>query len=436
MKYTFIYLLLTIFVPISYSQIYIPIDTTNISIKTASSENYKVVSKNYLKSVSKTLSFKEKKLLKKRFKGFDKRFFDDIDSGLYVFDSRFEKIITKIITEITLKNPIVPSDLSFFVSRDNTLNASSVGNKCVIINLGSFYYLQNIDQLASIIAHEISHFLLNHMIKDMQHLYSLGMNSSNKNEIAAIMNEKYNRGDIASSKLKNIVYDISSSYRKDEYEADSLGYLLIKNTNFNHSDFINSFKLCEAYDTIQPIGLKYEMYKKLFDLPNQPFEEQWMKMDDFSAYDYSKFKEKYNEDSLKYHPETDERIKNLKMKFPELNVDGAVAEADSVFKELQNTVKFEQPNSLFLEKEYGVGIYLCLYRIQNEDHSHYYKEWLGRFFEKIYEARKSYTLNRYLERLEPKHQSESYQQFLSFMWNLNLVEIKTIAEHYNIKGSK
>ncbi|PGH39462.1 MAG: peptidase M48, partial [Candidatus Nephrothrix sp. EaCA] len=60
-----------------------------------------------------------------------------------------------------------------------------------------------------------------------------------------------------------------------------------------------------------------------------------------------------------------------------------------------------------------------------------YKKWMGFFFQKIYKARKEYTLNRYLDRVEPAKQSESYQQFISFMWNISLAEIKTIADFYS-----
>jgi hypothetical protein len=61
----------------------------------------------------------------------------------------------------------------------------------------------------------------------------------------------------------------------------------------------------------------------------------------------------------------------------------------------------------------------------------YYKKWLGYCFSKIYEGRKNYKLNRYLDRIDPKEQSESYQQYLSFVWNLRLNEIKEIADFYS-----
>ena len=86
-------------------------------------------------------------------------------------------------------------------------------------------------------------------------------------------------------------------------------------------------------------------------------------------------------------------------------------------------------------EDYGICIYICMYRLQKEDIAEedkkYYEKYLGENFQKIYKARKDYTLNRYLDRIEPKEHDESYIQFLSFMWNLNLNEIKNIADFYS-----
>jgi hypothetical protein len=51
-----------------------------------------------------------------------------------------------------------------------------------------------------------------------------------------------------------------------------------------------------------------------------------------------------------------------------------------------------------------------------------------------HQARKEYKLNRYLDAIDPKEHSESYIQFLSFMWNLELEEINQIATHYSTKN--
>ena len=49
---------------------------------------------------------------------------------------------------------------------------------------------------------------------------------------------------------------------------------------------------------------------------------------------------------------------------------------------------------------------------------------------KIYEARKNYVLNRYVDAVDMRDKNRSYQQFLGFIWQLNLREIKIIADHY------
>jgi len=61
----------------------------------------------------------------------------------------------------------------------------------------------------------------------------------------------------------------------------------------------------------------------------------------------------------------------------------------------------------------------------------YYKKWLGKYFTKIHKARKEYTLNRYLDKVDPKNHPKDYQQFLNFMWNLKLTELEQIALYYS-----
>ena len=212
-----------------------------------------------------------------------------------------------------------------------------------------------------------------------------------------------------------------------------MGFLLFKNTVYNSTDYLSTLKLTDKYDSIKPQGLIIETYKKLFNLPAQPFKEEWLKNEDFQNYNYS-YKEKINSDSVKSHPEIAHRIANLKRIYPELREEKTTTPRTETFSELQKIAIAERPSSLCTLEEYGVGIYLCLLHLQADENDAYYKKWLGDFFTKIYDARKAYTLNRYLERVNPKEQSESYQQFLNFMWNLRLTEIKNIADYYTKKG--
>ena len=170
---------------------------------------------------------------------------------------------------------------------------------------------------------------------------------------------------------------------------------------------------------------------KAFDLPTQKFKEDWLKKEDFSSYDYSQYQEKLHLDSISTHPETDQRIKKLQILFKDLNTNqNLVVQPTTEFKTLQNVAEHEQVPNMYFSEDYGAAIYMCLSRIEQQKNEPYYKKWLGKCFSKIYDARKGYKLNRYLDRIEPKEHSESYQQFLSFMWNLKLEEIKNIRDYY------
>ena len=129
------------------------------------------------------------------------------------------------------------------------------------------------------------------------------------------------------------------------------------------------------------------------------------------------------------------RINNLKKVFPELKNDVPDEKPSDSYSAVEKIARMETLPNFYHSEDYGVGIYASLQFLQDNEEEKYYKNWLGKCFAKIYEARKNYNLNRYLDRVDPKNQSESYQQFLNFMWNLSLDEIKNIADYYQTTES-
>ena len=260
-----------------------------------------------------------------------------------------------------------------------------------------------------------------------------------KASVSEIRKNRYGRGARAVEEFKSLLYNKGKMNRQHEFEADSLGYLLYKNSGYNPDLYLNSFRLMLEYDTIKTTDLDISIYKKTFDLPEQAFKDEWLKQEDFSDYDYSKFKDKFDSDSIKSHPELEERINNLKRLFPELNTTNSTDSvvADTFYREIRQTAFYEVFQSLDISEDYGFGVYLCLSELADsslfsESEVAYFKKWLGKYFTKIHKARKEYTLNRHLDKVDPKEQPKDYQQFLNFMWNLKLPEIEIIAKHYSI----
>jgi len=421
-------LLLFIFTDI-LSQNYTPIDTSNLAQRQSESKIYLDKHKKYIDNFKAVYKEKDKSFIIKKFDEYTKEFNENLLKGYYVFDKRFSYITDSLTSLILKSNSYLDQGIRTYISRDISLNASSLGDNSYVINMGSFYFLDNENQLAAILSHEIGHYYLKHQLKSLQSSYKNDKIDA-RVEVSEIKSNKYNKGQKALNSFRSIMYSNSELSRIQENEADSLGYVIYKNSGFNPADYLSSYLLMAEYDSIIPIGLKEDIYHEVFNLPQQPFNKDWLKHEDFTGYTYIKFKDKLNEDSLKTHPDVKLRIKRLRTIFPELNDSTSKSEAGKIFNEAEYTAYMEQVPSLVFNEEYGYAIYACLLRLQKNIDNSYFKNWIGTLFQKIYDARKAYTLNRYVDRIDPTEQSESYQQFLNFIWNLNLTELKNIADYY------
>ena len=411
------------------AQEYKPIDTADYAERKAFVKDFKEKNTIQVKFLKEKYPGSTGKELAKIYTEFQNHFSKEIEEKSYTFKSDFEKYVQGIITQLQQQNKNIPNNLKVLIAKNNSPNAYCLADGTFVINMGLFNLMKNRDQLASVISHELGHKILEHSLKSQ--LSNIASDAKNKKDVGLLKDVKYNKSVKAFDLLKKQTYSKGIINRKQEIESDSLGYILYNKSTFKKIEFVNALKNLEKYDTISPYEVTTDTYKKLFTTPEQPFKEKWLAIEDFSNYNYDHFKEKINKDSVSTHPELIERISFLKKQFKELASDEKAIEPDADFLKMQEIARMEILPNLFYEEEYGVGIYNCLQFIQDGEKEQYYKSWLGKCFQKIYDARKSYQLNRYLDRIEPKTQSKSYQQFLGFMWNLSLDEIKKISDFYN-----
>lgn len=409
-------------------QVYKPIDTADYAQRKAFLAGFSQNTENIGKKSRSDYPGNKGSELSKIYKEFGKEFEKKVKEKDFVFNSVFDAKVKSLIERLRKNNPQIPQQLKILIAKDNTPNAYCFADATFVINMGLFNCLNNDDQLAAVIAHELGHKIAEHTLKIF--LGIIDQNKTDRMVVHDIKSNRENRNQRAFDILKNRIYKKGAANRKQEMQADSLGYVIFRTTDFRKSEFVNALKRLEDFDTISPRALKVETYKKYFNLPNQEFKDKWLQKEDFSLYNYNHFKEKLNKDSLKSHPEMTLRTDHLKKLFPELKPESADEKPSESYAVLQKTARMETLPNFYHSEDYGVGIYASLQFLQDGEEEKYYKSWLGKCFAKIYEARKSYNLNRYLDRVDPKNQSESYQQFLSFMWNLSLDEIKNIADYY------
>ena len=420
-------------VAMCFGQTYKPIDTADYLKRKEFLKSFAANNENLITRSKNTYSGKKGSELSKIYKDLEKDFEKQVKNKDFVFNSVFEGKVKNLIGRLKKNNPQIPQDLTILVAKDNTPNAYCFADGVFVINMGLFSWLDNDDQLGAVISHELGHKISEHSLKTF--LQMIDQNELDRITLQDIKSTKENRNERAFKVMKNRIYRKGAEKRKDEMQADSLGYVIFKNSDFKKAEFVNTLKRLQDFDTISPRVVKVETYKKYFDLPKQGFKDKWLKKEDFSLYNYNNFKEKLNKDSLASHPEVVLRIEKLRKIFPELKNDVNAEKASESYAALEKIARMETLPNLFHSEDYGVGIYTSLQFLQDGEEEKYYKGWLGKCFVKIYEGRKNYNLNRYLDRVDPKNQSESYQQFLNFMWNLSLDEIKNIADYYQTKES-
>ncbi|GEN66593.1 M48 family peptidase [Chryseobacterium rhizosphaerae] len=419
------------------AQAYKAIDTADYFQRKEFLKSFAGNNESTIKRLKSQYSGKTGSALSKIYNEFGTDFEKQVKNKDFIFKSEFETSIQSLIQRLKKNNPQIPQDLKILIARDNTPNAYCLADGTFVINMGLYGWFNNEEQIAAVISHELGHKIQEHSLKSF--LKIIEQDKLDKIRVQDIKATTPNRSQSQNQKafdiLKNKVYKRGVERRQQEIQADSLGYIIFKNSNFKKSEFVNALQRLQDFDTISPRELKMETYKKLFNLPKQAFNDKWMKKEDFSLYNYNFYKEKLDKDSLASHPEMSRRIAMLKKTFTELTTLNPSGDPTDSFIALKKTAKMEAIPNYFHAEDYGLGIYITMQFLQDDEEEKYYKRWLGKCFSKIYEARKNYNLNRYLDRVEPKNQSESYQQFLTFMWNLSLDEIKNITDYYQIKES-
>lgn len=421
-----------IFSVMGTAQTYKMIDTADYLQRKEFLKNFAGNNEGFIKKLRSQYSGKTGSELSKIYKEFGTDFEKQVKNKDFIFKSEFETEIKTLIQRLRKNNPKVPQDLKILVARDNTPNAYCLADGTFVINMGLYNWFNSEDQIAAVITHELGHKIDEHSLKTF--LSIIEQNQLDKIAVQNLKETTASRSQTQNKKafdiLKNRAYKKGVERRQQEMQADSLGYMIFKNSDFNKNEYVNALQRLQDFDTISPRELKMETYKKLFDLPKQAFNEKWMKKEDFSLYNYNFYKEKLDKDSLASHPEMSRRIERLKKTFPELKTSVESEKPSDPFTTLKKMARMEILPNYFHSEDYGLGIYASMQFLQDGEEEKYYKGWLGKCFLKIYEARKNYNLNRYLDRIEPKNQSESYQQFLNFMWNLSLDDIKNIADFY------
>src|SRR5690606_3035325 len=136
-----------------------------------------------------------------------------------------------------------------------------------------------------------------------------------------------------------------------------------------------------------------------------------------------------HKDSLLSHPEMKERVSNLKKSM--LNNVKSKREGIDRFQKLKEKIRYEDVYAHYCMEEYGRGIYLII-QLQNsrdvdKNEGQFYTKMLSLFYEKLREARLSFTFKKYVDDVNVVSYSEEYNLFLTILDNLRASELQELT---------
>lgn len=155
-------------------------------------------------------------------------------------NERVEKILKKIAAVCDRQELIY----TIKVIDEDLLNAVSLPGGYIYVYKGLIDKVDNDDQLASVIAHEVGHITAKHAIKRMQSMYG---DTFLKLLAMQTTNGQFARG--VGVATTSIFFEHA---RVDEYQSDELGIKYMKKAGYNSTEMANMLKKLKAQEAKEP----------------------------------------------------------------------------------------------------------------------------------------------------------------------------------------
>ncbi|MGG9971582.1 M48 family metallopeptidase [Ferruginibacter sp. SUN002] len=317
--------------------------------------------------------------------------------------------------------------ITLYINRSVIANAVCYGEGTIMINLGLFFWVDNDDELAMVIAHELAHQLLKHSDRKIEKSIAMLTSEDFKEELKDI--KKSNEGKY--SRFRELMKDLNiesgkhSTYK--ESEADSLGAVLIKNAGY---DVNKGAKILLKLDNTDDIFKS----KKLYTL-KEYLENTGIDLSHFNV------KPKYNGlssmnvemnadkdfDSIKTHPDCIKRYKTITG-----NTDTAsivcCTELNSSYAAYKENAMLETVRYLYENNSLGWCIHLSLIAIKNNYDPVVYNRFLSLCFSKLYDDDK--RLARFSGANADAERESNLKETQDYLFAANTADLEKLALHF------
>ncbi len=357
------------------------------------------------------------------------RFVKRIDDSTYVFDRSINNYLNRVLQKIYASNPDVDHKNFYFFFQITPLpNAVSYGNGIFTVNLGLFNYINSDDELAYILCHELSHYQLNHFDNSVLRNIEFSNAKQTKQKIREVKRTEYGKRKIYSQWVEETTYNFLKHSRAHEVQADSLGLVMFKKTDYKIAASISSLKQLKLSDSI--FFNEDSKIKQHFNFENYPFKDAWLVKDETlfnikkSVNDFE-----FNQDSLKTHPEMSARIDFLKKMIGDAQ--NQFVHASPELDQIKHLTSLMLIQNAIDTKSIDFALYqtMILYN-RGEITQKTFCTITARLLQMVYELKTNHQFGKYVGLISPFSDERSFNQVRQFLHNIELKNIKKIGFNF------
>ena len=345
-----------------------------------------------------------------------------------IYDTLLLNPCNSILKRIAAANTQYRFDtVSLYINRSMVANAACYGEGTIMINLGLFLWVDNEDELALVIAHELAHQLLGHLESNIEKNIAILTSDDFKDELRNIKKADYGKFDRFRKLMRGLSMETGKHSRYKETEADSLGLVLIRNANYNLK---YAPRILLKLDKVDELFTSDKLYVLKGFFEKAPIDQSFFKI-----------KPKYNGlssakvtmnadkdlDSIKTHPDCIKRYEALAGK-GNIPVVKCCTVLDNALGRYKENAMLEIVRHLYENNSIGVCTHVCLFALYNQYAPAIYHNFLSLCFSKLYYQDKKLqrfnAVNAYAGR------STTIKELQDFLFEVSAADLENLAAYF------
>ena len=172
-----------------------------------------------------------------------------------IYDPVLEKYLSNLVSRLATNAQGVHYPFESFLVEDETINAAAFFGGKIMVHTGLFLVTKTESELASVLAHEMTHITQRHLARNMesmQDVQNLGLVGVLGGIILSIINPALGMATVSAS-ISGVNQSSINYTRTHEYEADRLGIELLYDSYFDPNGMASMMRnLVKLGDKINP----------------------------------------------------------------------------------------------------------------------------------------------------------------------------------------